>query len=150
MEQLSGTWADLFAWAAVLACVAACAGIVTRIGGHRRAPPLVIEVTPVSEIAEPSRTDALGRLDPAQEWTLVIRHATRHVERGLGLATLQLEAKLKTAAAEHAYNRLVADCAMLRRISATPTVGPTHEIVDASGGLPYGRERASESRRLAA
>jgi hypothetical protein len=150
MEQLSGSWADVLAMAAVLAAIAACAGLVTRIGGHRRLAPPVTEAAPVSEAPEPSAIDAPRRLDRAQEWALVIGHATRGLERGPAVAALQSKAALKIAAAEHAFNRLVADYAMLRPISATPTGEPPREIAGARGRLRYARQRTPERRRLAA
>jgi hypothetical protein len=143
MEQLSGSWADVLAWAAVLAAIAACAGLVMPIGGHRRVAPPVAEAAPVSEALVPSAIDAPRRLDRAQEWALVIGHATRDLERGPAVAALQSKAALKIAAAEHAFNRLVADYAMLRPMSATPTSEPPREIDNAP-------QRTAERRHLAA
>ena len=69
---------------------------------------------------------------------------------GAALATLQAGAEVKIAAAEHAYNRLVADCAGLRSIFVTPAVVPPHQTANAHGRLAHVPERTPERQRLAA
>jgi len=148
MQNLSGVWADVLAYAAILAGLAACAGLaVRRDRPLRPAPPRTVGATHLSVAA----AGAPHRLDPAREWSLVTRRATQDLDRAAGLAALQAEAALKLAAAEHAYNRLVGDCAQLCRTSAKPTVvvaayqrGAEHRQ------LPRTLDRPAERRPLAA
>ena len=150
MEHLIDIWGDVLAWAAMLAVVVACAGVSARIGrGSRTAPP----VTRIPEVAAATEVPAIEgprRLDPAREWGLVILRATLDLERPAALASLQAAAGVKIAAAEHAYNRLVDDCANLCPSSATPTVVPPPQRVTVSISALRARERPTEHRPLAA
>ncbi len=148
MEHLIGVWGDVLAGAVVLALVAACAHILARIGRH---PP---KVRPVAEVALPAEVAAAiegpRRLDPAQEWSLVVRRATQGFERAAALAALQAEAAIKIAATEHAFNRLVADCAKLCLQSVAPTVVPPPQRVTGPRRSPRALERSAERQPLAA
>jgi hypothetical protein len=156
MEHLTDAWGDVLAWTAVLAAVVACAGFAARIGrpGRTAAPVTkIVEVAAVAEVSAAAEVPAIAgprRLDPAREWGLVILRATLDLERPAALAALQAEAGVKIAAAEHAYNRLVDDCANLCPTSATPTVVPPPQRVAVPRAPPLTRERWAERRPLAA
>jgi hypothetical protein len=154
MEQLSGIWEDLLAWA-VLVGVVAFAAVITRMGGHRRpapaaAAPAVSEAPPAAEVSEAPTIVGLRRLDRAQEWRLVMDHASRGLERTPAAAALQSQAAQKIAAAEHAFNRIVAECPIRRRISAPSTAAPRYEITDPRRMLPHTPKGTPERRPLAA
>jgi hypothetical protein len=97
------------------------------------------------------------KLEREREWELVMRRAREDLARGAELAALQADTALKIASAEHAYNRLVADCARLCGVTAVPPpapTGPTVQIVsrpetppEAAPGEP---NKAAEPRPLAA
>jgi hypothetical protein len=96
-------------------------------------------------------THASSALDPEQEWELVMRSAGEGLERGADLSVLQADTALKIEAAEHAYKRLVADCAKLCRTSAVPpAVGIVPQPVRAPVEAPGEPEKAAEEPPLAA
>jgi hypothetical protein len=153
MEHLIDIWGDVLAWAAVLAVVVACAGLAARIGPRNPKAPLVTkiaELAAAAEVAEVPTIEGPRRLDPAREWGLVIVRATLDPEKPAALAALQAEAEVKIAAAEHAFDRLVGDCANLCPLSATPTVLPPLQRVAVRRGLPRALERQAERKPLAA
>jgi hypothetical protein len=150
MQHVSGLWGEVFEWAAILTGLAVLASLITRI--DRRRP-------------EARRTDAMyteppnaePKLEREREWELVMRRVREDLTRGSELAALQAATALKIASAEHAYNRLVADCARLCGIAAVPPPAPTGPAVqivskpetppEAAPGEP---KRAAEPRPLAA
>ena len=150
MEHLIDIWGDVLAWAATLAVVVACAGVSARIGRRSRTAPPVTRIAEVAAATEVPAIEGPRRLDPAREWGLVILRATLDLERPAALASLQTAAGVKIAAAEHAYNRLVDDCANLCPSSATPTVVPPLQRVAVSSSALRARERPTEHRPLAA
>jgi hypothetical protein len=136
MEQLIGAWMDVVAWAAILAVLAACAGIVIRRDRRRVAAPQAAAVEiPVAQ--------GRCRLTPQREWELVVRYAAGGLERQAALVALQHGTALKIAAAEHAYFRLVADCARICPTCATP-------LRQAAGGAGRSRPPERPAPRLAA
>jgi hypothetical protein len=146
MQHLSGVWADVLAWAAILAALAACAGLFVRRDRPHRAPPPLTVIVADPDLA----TEAPRRLGRAQEWRLIIRSASQGLEGGAALAALQSEAALKLAAAEHAFNRLVADYGNLRPHSATSPIAPPHRPTPGSRTPAHTLERPTERRPLAA
>ena len=121
---MSGVWSEVAGWTAVLAGLASLAYIIARI--DRR-----------SGTAPRAHAAPVRRLGPAREWELAIRHAARDVSRAAELPALQASAAVKIDSAEHALNRLVADCARLRRTPASP---PAHAPV------PFARRHASPTK----
>jgi hypothetical protein len=61
-----------------------------------------------------------------------VRHATQGLSRAAELPALQASAALKIESAEHAFNRLVADCAGLCRTLSTP---PARDPVPLAGAI---------------
>lgn len=130
MQQLSGAWADALGWAAVLAGLAVFACFIVLIDRRRHARGANVAAT----------------LDRGREWELVVRRATQDLWRGPELAALQADALVKIESAEHAYNRLVVDCARLctiSELSAAPTFEPASELARET-------ERPPERQPLAA
>jgi hypothetical protein len=106
---------DLLGWAGVLAGLAILAGLLALMGRPRARQPI--------DVAETAT-----RLEPAREWELVMRRAAQDLSRGAELAALQANTALKIASAEHAYNRLFADCAKLCRVSAPSAPAPAPQL----------------------
>ena len=140
LQHFLGNWVELLGWAAMLALVAGLAGLIVRaearlaaraerrrVGGNgqRRSARPVAQRRKTAQrygLAEAlPRREVLARLDRTREWELVVRHGVEDVARGHRIDALQADATLKILSAEHALNRLAADCARLRRASATPT-----------------------------
>jgi hypothetical protein len=110
MQHLSGNWADVLAWVTILAGLVACAGLIVRLGEPRQPAPCVALTDTVVDAPE---AEGSRRLGPEREWALVVRLATQGLDRSSTLATLHADAARKIAAAEHAFDRLVADYASL-------------------------------------
>jgi hypothetical protein len=124
MQHLSSIWGDVLAWAVILAGLVTFAGLIVG-RDRRRAPARPVTVADANlDLAAPEGSRSLT---PEREWALVLRHATHDLERGASVAALQEDAALKIGAAEHAFNRLVTDCANLCPTSATPAVAATLE-----------------------
>lgn len=126
MAHLIDLWGDVLAWTVVLAAVVACAAVATRLLRPSRTVPPPVKAIAAAEVAA-----IMGprRLDPAQEWSLIIRRATRDLARGAAVAALHADAARKVAAAEHSFNRLVDDCANLcPPAKATAVVPPPQRV----------------------
>ena len=104
-------WGDIFGWGTVLAGLAAFAGLIAVLQ-LRRAPKGARVV------------ETVARLEHRREWELVMRCATQELWRGPEVAALQADAAIRVEAAEHAYNRLVVDCAKVCPVSPAPTFKP--------------------------
>jgi hypothetical protein len=138
LQHFIGDWVELLGWAAMLALVVGLAGLSVRAearlaarterrraGGNRQrrsARPVWKHRSAVQRngLAEmPARPEVPARLDRTREWELVARRGAEDLARGQRIAALQAHATLKVLSAEHALNRLAADCARLRRAFAT-------------------------------
>jgi hypothetical protein len=148
MQHLSGVWADVLAWAAILLGLAACAAFFARGPRPRRPPAPLAAIAPADlDLAAPEAPRRLGR---AQEWSLIVGRASQDLERGARLAALQSEAALKLAAAEHAFNRLVADYASLHPHTAMSPITPPPQHAAGPRTRPHPFGRPADRRPLAA
>jgi hypothetical protein len=148
---LNDIWTEAFAWAVVLAAVAAVSALVARAGGrHRRMrprkqpryqiPKAGIAELQAAEITAAEPDDAAAddaqagaRLDRAREWEIVMRRAAQGVSLAPELAALQADAALKLGAAEHAYKRLAAD---YERLCSPPPATPASEPAPQPASAP--------------
>jgi hypothetical protein len=140
MQHMSGVWGALGGWVTVLAGLAVLAGLIRWADRRRPASP---------------RHDAEARdpttLDPRREWELVMHSASEGLSRRADLAALQADTALKIEAAEHAFNRLVADFAKLCATSAPPPVAePAPLPVSTPEAAPRESEKVAEQPPLAA
>jgi hypothetical protein len=69
-----------------------------------------------------------ARLDARREWEIVTGFLARELARMSEIAALQAGAALKIDAAEHAYNRIVADCARILGPAFAPTFQPPRQL----------------------
>jgi hypothetical protein len=102
--------------APVCGAVAALPGLLNRhwrsaIRSRRAPPPAKVAAT-------------APRLEPGREWEMVVGLIRRDLARVSGIAAIQARAVLKIDAAEHALNRIVADCAKVLAPPATPALRP--------------------------
>jgi hypothetical protein len=147
MQHLSGNWADVLAWVAILAGLVACAGFIVRLGEPREpAPPIAATDTAVEE----PEVEGSRRLGPEREWALIVRHAAQGLDRSSTLATLHSDAARKIAAAEHAFDRLVADYASLCPASAASAAALQHRLATTPRRSPRTPGSPAEHRPLAA
>jgi hypothetical protein len=162
LQHFIGNWVELLGWAAMLALVAGLAGLIVRVearlaartgrrraggnGRRRSARPVgqrrkAVQRAGLAEM--PAGPEMPARLDRRREWELVVRHGVEDLARGQRIAALQEDATLKLLSAEHALNRLAADCARLRHASAAPAF----ELPSRAEHRP---DSAAERRPLAA
>jgi len=147
MQHLSGNWADVLAWVTILAGLVVCAAFIVRLSGPRRpAAPVAIADAVVNE----PEAEASRRLGPEREWALVVRLATQGLERSSTLTTLHADAALKIAAAEHAFDRLVADYASLCLPSAASAAALRHGRATTPRQSPPTPRSSAAHRSLAA
>jgi hypothetical protein len=131
MQQLGGIWGDIAGWSAILAGLVSVACLIVRMDRQCSVRP---------------RADAKPvRLLPAREWELVVRRASQDLSRAAELPALQARATVKIESAEHAFNRIVAECASLCR---TPIAAPTRDPLPFRGAPRT--PRVPEPQRLAA
>ncbi len=146
MADLIDVWGDVLAWTVVLAAVVACAAVATRLRRPSRTVPPLVEAVPAAEVA----IEGPRRLGAALEWSLLIRRATQDLARGAAVAALHADAARKIAAAEHAYNRLVDDCANLCPPATAPAVVPPLQRVAVPREFVRALARPLERQPLAA
>jgi hypothetical protein len=126
VQDLGGISADVIGWAAVLAGLAAFAGLIDLVERRRRG----LRDTAVAE--QPVR------LERAREWDLVLSRAAADLSRAPQVVALQADAAVKLAAAEHAFGRLVGDW---QRLCGQPALRPAPEAPPQRVSAPEAAER---------
>jgi hypothetical protein len=153
MQHVSGLSGEVFAWVVILAGLAVLASLIVRIDRRRHQTRRTDATHAEATQAEATQTEAT--LDRSREWEQVMRHASQGLSRGDELAALQADTAVKIASAEHAYNRLVADCSRLCGIQATPSTPetatqPVGKPETPSETAPIERKEPAEPQPLAA
>jgi len=99
LQILDSIPAELAGWAAVLAGLGLFALLLARIERRTqaRAPKMAEPATPAPE--------------PGFDWHTATATAARDLARASELASIQARAALQIDAVEHAYNRMLAQCA---------------------------------------
>jgi hypothetical protein len=69
------------------------------------------------------------RLAPGRQWEIVVDLAARELARAPRIAALHAHAALKIDAAEHAFGRIVADCAKVCAAPLAPVPQPALNLV---------------------
>jgi hypothetical protein len=105
----------LLGWAGVLAGLAAFAGLLSIFDRRRR-------------VHAAHAGEAAPEVDLAHEWEAVMRRATRELARGPQVEALHADATTTIESAEHAYNRLVVDCARHCQLPTAPTFEPVQAL----------------------
>jgi hypothetical protein len=120
MQQiLDSIPAELAGWAAVLAGLGLFVLLLARIEQRTqaRAPKLVEPVTPAPQAGF--------------DWHTATADAARDLARASELASIQTRAALQIDAVEHAYNRMLAQCATVLDLGTAqplePAVAPARE-----------------------
>ena len=78
-----------------------------------------------------------SRLDPAREWRLVTDITLKELSRASTLVPLQASAARQIDAAEHAFNRLIADLATVNCHVVPPTFRPARQLVREPVAAPH-------------
>lgn len=113
----NGLAADLIGWISVIVCLAAL-GLAVRLDQASKERRRV-----VAKPAAPIR-----RLEAGQDWQRVADVAARDLARVPDLLSMQARAAEQIDAAEHAFNRLLAECSLVARASVEPTFTPVRQL----------------------
>ena len=113
---MSGALASLTDWAVALGVVGGLAFLLARLRlGSRRGVPLKQPVAPPPQpVLEPQRS---------REQLASAAHYRP------SLAAIQAQAAFQIDAAEHAFNRLLAECASVMRLPVAPTFETMHALL---------------------
>lgn len=114
-------WGEIAGWLAVTAGLVAGATLV-RLDQNRKAA----RDRPTQTVRK-----CMDRapLEKGHEWARVADPAMRGLARGAELPGLHLQAMHQIDAAEHAFNKLVAACALVGCRIALPTIEPVRQLV---------------------
>ena len=108
--------ADIVGWMAVVGGLAAFA-LLVRLDQARKDRRNA--VTPPS----PPR-----QLEPGSDWKKIMDVSLAELERAPDLQSMQARAALQIDAAEHAFNRLLAECAKVNGSTIAPTFEPVRQL----------------------
>jgi hypothetical protein len=108
LEQIP---ADVAGWMAVVAGLAMFALLLRLDQARKDRRSMIVPAPPA------------GQLEPGSEWRKIMDVSLAEITRSPDLQCMQARAAAQIDAAEHAFNRLLAECA---RVS-TPLVAPTFE-----------------------
>jgi hypothetical protein len=114
----NGLAVDLIGWISVIVCLAAL-GLAVRLDQASKERRRRVVVQP----AAPTR-----RLEAGQDWQRVADVAARDLARVPDLLSMQARAAEQIDAAEHAFNRLLAECSLVARASVEPTFTPARQL----------------------
>ena len=114
----------LLGWASVISCLGAYA-ILLRINDRRQDKPLV------RAFAQPPERRASER--DRRDLTSIAEGRSSGAD---SIEALQARATTQVDAAEHAFNRLLADCAGIMALTVKPTLQPMRGLALASEPVP--------------
>lgn len=107
----------------VVACMAVVAGlaalsILRRNRKHRQTTVALAAAAP--------------QLQPGSDWRKIMDVSLTELESAPDLRSMQAHAALQIDAAEHAFNRLLAECAKVGSSAVAPTFAPLRQLPDAT------------------
>ncbi|MBX9591111.1 MAG: hypothetical protein K2X43_17635 [Hyphomonadaceae bacterium] len=76
------------------------------------------------------------RLAPGSEWQKIMSISLAELSRAPDLQSMQARAALQIDAAEHAFNRLIAECAKVSAPVVAPTFEPARQLVREPANAP--------------
>lgn len=109
--------AEIAGWMAVVAGFAVYAAVLVKLDPARVAP-VVIDL--------PIRTE---RLEPNVEFQKVMKVSLVELVRAPDLRSMQADAARQVDAAEHAFNRMLAECAKVTSLVVAPAFEPLRQLV---------------------
>jgi hypothetical protein len=83
---------------------------------------------------------AASEPEPVSDWRRSVNASLAELERVPDLRSMQSDAALQIDAAEHAFNRMVAECTKVSNPQVAPTFAPSHE-------LPSEQEKPADKRQ---
>jgi hypothetical protein len=108
--------ADVAGWAAIVAGFATLA-LLLRLGQRREVRSVVVAPAP------PAR-----QLESSGDWQRIMDVSLAEITRSPDLHAMQARAASQIDAAEHAFNRLLAECAEVRAPVVVPSFEPLRQL----------------------
>lgn len=118
--------ADVAGWTAVVAAMVALALMLRRLDPNRN-----VVVADVPMTAQP-----IGEFAKGVEFQQVMKVSLTELEGAPDLRSIQADAKRQIDAAEHAFNRLLAECASVSAPVVASTFEPARELVREPAAVP--------------
>lgn len=122
---LSGFSGDVIGWAVILAILAGLSLLIMRIELPKRAPR-VPRAAYAPRAVEFVQSAAPAAADPA--WRRLTRTAEETTDPAARAVETQRGAGQHIDAAEHAFNRVLADCEGVMTVPVKPTLTPSREL----------------------
>jgi hypothetical protein len=115
-QMFGGQWVDLIGWVAFAAGLAAVWMFLRRDQARKQSPRHALEAKRVMPVT---------RSDEARQLADVAVHSPA---RALDPLAIQARAAEQVDAAEHAFNRMLAECGSLINPSAKPALKPVRQV----------------------
>jgi len=116
--------AEIAGWTSVVAGLAAFA-LLLRLDQSRKDRRNVIIPPPPA-----------GELEPGRDWQKIMDVSLVELVRAPDLQSMQADAALQIDAAEHAFNRMLAECAKVTSLVVAPTFEPLRQLARETAVLP--------------
>jgi hypothetical protein len=116
--------ADVAGWTALVAGFATLA-LLLRLDRARKDRRVVVG---------PARP--VGQLEPGSDWQRIMDVSLAEIARSPDLHAMQARAASQIDAAEHAFNRLLAECAEVRAPVVAPSFEPLRQLAREPAAVP--------------
>jgi hypothetical protein len=120
--------AEIAGWMAVVAGFAAFA-LLLRLDQARKDRRDVVMPSP-----------AASELEPGRDWQKIMDVSLVELVRAPDLRSMQADAAMQIDAAEHAFNRMLAECAKVTSLVVAPTFEPLRQLVREPAAVPAQRQ----------
>lgn len=116
--------AEIAGWTSVVAGLAAFALLLRLDQSRKERRNVVIAPPPVSE------------LEAGRDWQKIMDVSLVELVGAPDLQSMQADAALQIDAAEHAFNRMLAECAKVTSLVVAPTFEPLRQLARETAVLP--------------
>jgi hypothetical protein len=116
--------AEIAGWMAVVAGFAAFALLLRLDQARKERRDVIMPSPPASE------------LEPGRDWQKIMDVSLVELVRAPDLRSMQADAARQVDAAEHAFNRMLAECAKVTSLVVAPTFEPLRQLVREPAVVP--------------
>lgn len=120
--------AEIAGWMAVVAGFAAFALLLRLDLARKDRRDVIMPSLPASE------------LEPGRDWQKIMDVSLVELVRAPDLRSMQADAAMQIDAAEHAFNRMLAECAKVTSLVVAPTFEPLRQLVREPAAVPAQRQ----------
>lgn len=117
--------AEIAGWMAIVAGMAAFALLLRRLDRPRQ--DRRTKIVPAAQARQ---------LEPGRDWQKIMDVSLVELVRAPDLRSMQADAARQVDAAEHAFNRLLAECAKVTSLVVAPTFEPLRQLVREPAAVP--------------